>query len=70
MYITLYEEQFPPANFTVVSSLVQQSLSDNILQHLQFRAPHGSVGPLCLPRARFFSLTIRFLMLGPVLLTN
>ena len=53
-----------------MSSLVQQSLSDNILQHLQLRAPQGSVRPFCLPRARLLSLTTRFLMLGPVLLTN
>ena len=54
----------------MVSSIVHESLSDNILQLLQFRAPHGCVRPLCLPRARFLSLTTLFLMLGPVLLTN
>ena len=66
----LYEEHEEGAVLILLLLYLWNNFVETILQHLQFRAWHGSVLPKREPVARFFTFTTLLLMLAPVRLTS
>ena len=65
----LYDEQEPVESFTDCLLYSYDSLSEIILQHLQFRAPHCLVLPKRGPIAKSFNFTNLLLRFAPVFFT-